>query len=545
MRRILKATCVLASLFVVRGAWAGDFVDTRLNFTITDENVLVKPGETNPSVPGVRIGPPNSLGILFFDNYDTRYTGYENLTHLVIYKKMNGAGGRVTAEGAYVLRLLQFSDVSLTSIDDGSYIKLTYWFDRNHDAGGRKGNIALTAFPLNADRMRLGYSYRISWGGSPIFFKVNPDIPVGEGGRFVTNTSPAPGAKLQLSDERWYAYVGFKTSLLLNRNPQVNEQVAVYSLLGGAGVDIIPERFRIEANGGYFDRGTNPLFFGTTVGPMGQTFTDYPVASYGGTLQISAFKGVTPTQSADFKLYQNDPMVTAQRYFTRPVYLPGFNWLVSAEFTALGTTLQDVERPNSTKAQLAYAGDTNLRLQFGKVRVRADFETRSLSYILVNQPSLVPYQDFPSGSQVNPELFGVLGLDYFFERIGLTAGLSAGLERPATFTPPPGKSIQGPLMGNTGGTLTTAATIVVRNEGDFSILPPTDAAGRPLREVPIFAAKAEVREDFLEWFACILQVYYQNDGNQTHLVKAPTGESIRQFNHPNQLGFNLTLQARY
>ncbi|MDB4964481.1 MAG: hypothetical protein JWN44_170, partial [Myxococcales bacterium] len=53
------------------------------------------------------------------------------------------------------------------------------------------------------------------------------------------------------------------------------------------------------------------------------------------------------------------------------------------------------------------------------------------------------------------------------------------------------------------------------------------------------------REDFLEWFACILQVYYQNDGNQTHLVKAPDGTSLRQFNHPNQLGFNLTLQARY
>ena len=42
-----------------------------------------------------------------------------------------------------------------------------------------------------------------------------------------------------------------------------------------------------------------------------------------------------------------------------------------------------------------------------------------------------------------------------------------------------------------------------------------------------------------------MQVYYQNDGNQTHLVKAPDGTSIRQFNHPNQLGFNLTLQARY
>src|SRR4051794_28659655 len=119
MRRALAIALFVLS---VRPAFAGDFVDTRLNFTLTDENLLVKPGETNPSVPGVRIGQPTSLGILFFDNYDTRYTGYENLTHLAIHKVMSTA--RFTAEGAFVLRFLQFTDVSLSSIDDGSYIRL-------------------------------------------------------------------------------------------------------------------------------------------------------------------------------------------------------------------------------------------------------------------------------------------------------------------------------------------------------------------------------------------------------------------------------------
>ncbi len=334
--------------------------------------------------------------------------------------------------------------------------------DRAHEAGGRKTNIALTVFPLNADRMRLGYSYRISWGGSPIFFKFNPDLPVGAA-PFVTNTAPAPGAKLQISDERWYAYAGFKTSMLLNRNPQVNEQVAVYGALAGAGVDVIPEHLRIEANGGYFDRGTNPLFFGTTEGPMGQTFTDYPVATYGGTLQISAFKGISPTQSADFALYVNDPMVTATRYFrASDLRAYGFNWLASGEFAtaAPSTTLQDVRPPhNSTTTQLSYAGDINLRAQFGQhALARRLRDARSLGYILINQPSLVPYQDFPAGSQIGSELFGVVGLDAFWERIGFTGGLSVGIERPATFTPPPaGQTLTGPLQGNTGGTLTTSA----------------------------------------------------------------------------------------
>ncbi len=75
MRRQLLLA-IVAAVCTSAPAFAGDFVDTRLNFTLTDENVLVKPGQTNPSVPGPHIGQPSSLGLLFFDNYDTRYTGY-------------------------------------------------------------------------------------------------------------------------------------------------------------------------------------------------------------------------------------------------------------------------------------------------------------------------------------------------------------------------------------------------------------------------------------------------------------------------------------
>src|SRR5262249_20374857 len=153
-------------------------------------------------------------------------------------------------------------------------------------------------------------------------------------------------------------------------------------------------------------------FFGTTVGPQGMTFTDFPVATFGGTLQLTLFFGVSPSYSSDFALYRNDPMVTASRYFTRPIYAPGFNWLISSEFTGIGTTLQDVDNPTSTKIQPGYAGDVNFRAQVGHFRLKADFETRSLSYILVNQPLLVPFQDFPKGATIGSELFGSIGCDY-------------------------------------------------------------------------------------------------------------------------------------
>ncbi len=528
----LRRLVVLAALLLGGTAHAGDFVDTRLNFNITHENVLVKPGETNPSVPGLRIGRPNSLGVLFFDNYDTRYSGFENLTHLVVYKSMENA--HVTAEAAYVLRLLQFTDVNLSSIDDGSYLRVQFWFD-----GSRKNktNIALTLFPLSADRMRLGYSYRLSWGGSPMFFKLNPDIPVGAAS-FVTNTAPAPGLKIQLSGERYYAYLGLKTSTLLNRNPQVNEQQAIYGVLGGFGVDLWKDHIRLEGGAGFFDRGVNPLFFGTSIGAQGQSFTEFPVQTYGGSFQLSFFQKMAPTTSLDLRLYRNDPN-SAERYFQRPAYSPDFKFMVSTEFTVAGSTLQDVDRANSTRTQMAFAGDLNMRIMKGNLRIKADIASRSLAFILLNQPSLVPFQDFPSGARVTPEIFGAAGFDYFLERIGMTVGMTVGVQNPATFTPPPGRGLGGPITGGTGGSLNTTATIVVRNEGDVSILPEGKS------ELPMFATKLEVREDFLEWFGAIIQVLYQYDANQTRLIKAPDGTSERIFNKPHQLGFNITLSAKY
>src|SRR5262252_6982284 len=77
------------------------FMDTRLAFTLTNENLLVKPGETIPSVPGWRFGTPSSLGVLFFDNYDTRYSGFETLSHAVMYRDFHH--DHFDAEAGFVL----------------------------------------------------------------------------------------------------------------------------------------------------------------------------------------------------------------------------------------------------------------------------------------------------------------------------------------------------------------------------------------------------------------------------------------------------------
>jgi len=95
---------------------SGQF-DTRIAFTLTNENLLVKPGETIPSVPGWRFGTPNSLGVLFFDNYDTRFSGYETLTHLVASRTFHK--DHFDAETSPGLRINEISEKTIDLSDPG------------------------------------------------------------------------------------------------------------------------------------------------------------------------------------------------------------------------------------------------------------------------------------------------------------------------------------------------------------------------------------------------------------------------------------------
>src|SRR4051812_7373891 len=175
------------------------FMDTRIAFTLTNENVLVKPGETIPSVPGWRFGVPNSLGVLFFDNYDTRYSGFETMAHAVAYRDYHK--DHFDAEAAAVIRLNEISEKAIDLSDDGTYIVLSNWKDVTHKDPTR---ISLTAFPVSSDRMRLGYSYRLSWGGSPEY-------------RRVSSRQATPGMKLQYDTTNAYAFIGAKTAVVLDR----------------------------------------------------------------------------------------------------------------------------------------------------------------------------------------------------------------------------------------------------------------------------------------------------------------------------------------
>ena len=481
---------------------ASGFMDTRLAFTITNENILAKPGETIPSVPGWRFGTPNSLGVLFFDNYDTRFSGFETLSHATMYR--NYSKGHLQAEGAFVLRINELSENVISLSDAGTYITVSNWKDPAHKDPTR---ISFTAFPVSADRLRLGYSYRLSWGGNPEYKRAR---------------SSTPGFKLQYDGNGFYGFVGAKSGVIVD--PNDGEQKSALAGLAGFGIDPMPN-MRFEINGGYFDRGYNEL----------QDVQAEKVQLFGASAQLSINQGMPVRSSVDYKLYKfNNEQVS--QLFSPEKYPGGLSWLAMAEFTAMGQTLKHPEKTGTTTIQKGYAGDLNVRVKLDRVRLRLDLSYRNLAFILHSQPSLPPYSDFPSGYEIAPNLFAAVGVDRNWGD-WLTLGLIAGVEKPATLSTD---------KGIPGAMTTGKSTAVIRNNNIdtlITILPPDKEA------VPQIAVKATAKLDFGKIFSTVLEVFYSYDGNQSTYERVCDDPDTCQFRYKfgefNQVGINATLQAKF
>ena len=483
---------------------ASGFMDTRLAFTFTNENILVKPGQTIPSAPGWRFGTPNSLGVLFFDNYDTRYSGFETLSHATMYREYSS--GHLQAEGAFVVRINELSENNISLSDDGTYLTLTDWKDPSHKDPTR---ISLTAFPVSSDRFRLGYSYRLSWGGNPEYKRA---------------VSSVPGVKLQFDGPNSYAFIGAKSALVVD--PKDGEEKGALAALAGAGFDPTP-MLRFEVNGGYFDRGYNEL----------QDVEAEKVRLFGASVQASIHQGMPLRSSVDYRLYKfNGESVSG--LFAPEQYPGGLAWLAQSEFTVLGQTLKDPQATGSTVYQWGMAGDLNVRVKIDRIRLRLDLSYRDLAFILHSQPSLPPYEQFPADYVTSADYFAALGADKNWGD-WLTLGLIAGIEKPATLTSPKGvPGAQTTAMGT--------STAVIRNNNIdtlITILP----AGQDA--VPQIALKATAKVDFAKIFSALLEVFYSYDGNQTQFVRSCSDPLqcpfAYQFGQFNQLGLNATLQARF
>lgn len=486
-------------------ALAGDFVDTRLSFVLADDNVLANSGETTPNSPTPGFGAGNQNN-QFYDNFNTKFSGFESLSNLTLYKKSPSFFEGFTAEAGLSVLLLVRPAGTLEFRDNSSYVRVNW----TPSGWGEREGISFTGFPVSADRFRLGYAYKISWGGNDIFTARAANDGV-------------PGARLQLTRNNWYAYVGTKSAQLLN--DFILEKERVYGFMGGAGWDITPW-LRVEAGGGYFQKGIIP-------GLANQGIVA-PVNSAGGSAQIVFHKGVPVGTSIDFRLYKNDPDMF-ERFFAPEVYPGGLALTVSLEGTYLTQSLENPDVFAKTQLQSAQAVALQARVKWNFLRVNFLGLYRTLSYIQFNVPGIPPYKDFPTGTALTPEAFAAIGVDYHFPSLHFTPGIIGGVQLPATLRAPSAL-----LGGNQPpGGLSGGRTLVVRDVNQFSILPTN------FRAEPIISVKANFRLDISDYFAAIGELYYTYDNNRTTFRDSVLGVAEPTFEKPHAIGFNAILQARF
>lgn len=495
-----------------------DFIDTRVTFALANVNVLAGPGERSTPTSGYRIGIDPNFN-LFLENVNTRFSGYETLSQLVLYKKLPGFWPKWETEVALAARISANTDTGqLSFFDSGTYLRVIRKLGEGKEED--VGSIDLTAFPVSSDRFRLGYTYLISWGGTTIF-------PGKLAGRI--SEGAVPGARL-----RWrapggdaYAFLGFKTALILSREAGVRagEQVPNYGLLGGAGTTFAKSLI-VEANGGIFQKGTQerPGLEGNRI------------VAFGGSGRVTYYQGSPPSSSADYKLYRNDPSAPDNYDLFRP-YKPGVGWYASLEGTVLAQNLEDADSFASEKLVPAFAAGLVGSYKRDELLLRFDGFYQSADFILFDVPGFVPFQATPSVSSTTGELFAALSASYWLASVNMMPLISVGVKVPATY--------QGAVLATQGNTVGGAAPgevrtqIIVDNRTRVVLPPLTDATPiiGLLLKLPLYLSTST---------ALSFETRVEINDNQPRLAQDnERGEITYLFDEPTRLSLALVLQSKW
>ena len=512
----------LFTLALAGEARAGDFMDTRISFTIGDDNFLKRAGEQIPDSPLLGIGDREGYE-LPFDNLDLATTGRENELHLVLYKKVDGILPGLVTEVAAAMEidlyaLAEGRETKYVFGDDSSYIRLAYAID-----AAKRGDryLDLVLFPLSGDRFRVGYLYDLTWGGADMFPR---------------RRGPSPAFKLGGNHGMFYWWAGMKMVLSQPAISEVaNEQgtkestseaETLYSALAGVGLQPVPG-LSIDLSGGHIQMAEN-----TVPDVAGELVTATGLSG-----RLAYGKGLNVALSSDLRLVRNDPEYL-ESLFQRPSYNPGggVSWRVALEGNAIANVLADVDLYAATTRQWASAAALDVRLQYDYLRINMTGVYRSLQFSLLSSPGYPTWFAFPDEAVVQPQIFAALSADYHFPRPALTPGFQAGIEMPGAVT----TELYAKEAGsNAPPTLIGERTLVVRSTGELVLLPENES------RVPVFSARLNLRwypSDILTLIAFVLLSY---DNNATSLTVTPELSKSRVFQDPFRFGAGLTAQARF
>lgn len=498
------------------GAGAGDFIDTRVSFTLADDNFLKDGGEQLPDSPRLSIGDRPGLE-LPFDNLDLATTGRENQLHLVLYKKIEGILPGLTTEAAATL---EFNLVSNEFYDDSSYIRLMYALDP-----GRTGSshIDLVMFPLSGDRFRIGYLYDLTWGGSAAFKKLG-------------KSGLTPGFKVGGEHGMFYWWAGMKivvaetapesSTTEQGTTVEITREEALYSGLAGMGIEPI-EGLSVDLSGGHIQQAYNQL----------PDLAGEIVTSSGLSVRLAYGRGLRVGLSSDLRLVRNDREYL-ESLSRRPTYDPGggLSWRIALEGNLIAQVLGDPEFQGATARQWASAAALDARLQWDYWRINVTGVYRSLQFSVLNSPGLSPWLAFSEKMDAMAQIFGAASVDYHVPSLGLTPGLQVGVEVPGALR----TELSETIVGSTAPpTLTGETTLIVRSTGQLVPLPDNED------RVPVYSGRLQVRwfaSDILTLNAFLLFIY---DENAIIFEYSADKTAIRVFDDAFRFGAGVTAQARF
>ena len=514
MRRLLF---VLFAALVPLSAHAGDgkkekappVFQPKLRFSYGDDNLLVGAGETKKSSPAAYFGGECNKTSL---DRTTPTDCSKNALNMIFYT-------RLTLEPYFqpeaAVNLLVDVEKSVFQ-DDGSYLRANYFMDDQHETFW-----AITLFPFDADRLRLGYFQDVQWGGTNSFPKN-------------LRRAFAPGLKFDLDYRYWHVFVGMKTALVRSPTDDIldnkggntlkNVERTFYGFLGGAGFEFSDTGLRLELNGGFFNKGTN-----TRRNALGQ-----PIYAGGVSARFSWSSGLPIGRQIDLRIYQQDPI--RDELFKREAMRHGdLSFRAEIEASELAQDLEDPDHVDSTKNEWSTMGHVGFGMKYGFFRLFADVIARELTAITFDVPGFVPNQALPDNVKVTPEVFGSVGFDYTFDPYGITIGGSVGVLKPATYEGVP------PEPTNASPVDQGSSKTVVRGPSplDWDILPQGED------ELPVYMVRFDFRWVYYEAFGVAAQVYYGRDENTAQVEQDSFGHNVRVFQEPNTIGFQVLTQMKF
>ena len=154
---------------------------------------------------------------------------------------------------------------------------------------------------------------------------------------------------------------------------------------------------------------------------------------------------------------------------------------------------------------------------------------RGLNFLVFNTPGLTPYYSLSEALDSQAQLYGAIGVDYFFEKIHLTPGIIFGVMQPAAAWG------NDDLAGEFGG------KVVVRDANDLEFLP------NGYDPFTIISTKGNVRFDISEMMSLMAEVSFTLDYNQSKTIGEEAGNQVRVLDEDRarQLGLNFLMQAKF